>query len=169
MRHEKAGLAVPDVPLIYGNLLPPTSSKTLKQINVQRFNAEARQLGELPMYEPPITLWQIWLHSLHRYGAVCVTIAVLILVATAIKRRPLRWLSVTLLVLLATQLTLGSLVVILRKPADLTSAHVAVGALTLMTAFVLTVRSWRLYMPHAHQQRLAAFDVVPPGGRVAMD
>jgi heme A synthase len=48
-------------------------------------------------------------------------------------------------VLLFTQLTLGVLTVLLRKPADIASAHVAVGALVLVTTFVLAVRSMRLY------------------------
>jgi hypothetical protein len=37
------------------------------------------------------------------------------------------------------------LTVLLQKPADITSAHVAVGALVLLTTFVLAVRSMRLY------------------------
>jgi cytochrome c oxidase assembly protein subunit 15 len=46
--------------------------------------------------------------------------------------------------LLLIQVTLGLLTVYLRKPADVASAHVAIGALTLATTFVLTVRAWRL-------------------------
>jgi cytochrome c oxidase assembly protein subunit 15 len=171
MRHEKAGLAVIDFPLIYGKLLPPTSTKALAKINVTREIASAWETGDGYSVEAGswVTLWQIWIHSLHRYGAVCVSIAVLVLVGKSIMRPPLRWLALTLIVLLATQMTLGALVVILRKPADLTSAHVAVGALTLMTAFVLTVRSWRLYMPRRESQHLSAFDVVPMGARMAID
>jgi hypothetical protein len=37
------------------------------------------------------------------------------------------------------------LTVLWRKPADVASLHVAVGALTLVTTFVLTVRAARLY------------------------
>ena len=40
---------------------------------------------------------------------------------------------------------LGVLTVYLRKPADIASAHVAVGALVLVTAFTIAVRSMRLY------------------------
>ena len=35
----------------------------------------------------------------------------------------------------------------MRKPADIASSHVAVGALILMTTFVLLIRSMRLYSP----------------------
>ena len=50
-----------------------------------------------------------------------------------------------LLGLLAAQVTLGVLTVLLKKPADVASAHVAVGALLLLTTFVLLVRSMRIY------------------------
>jgi heme A synthase len=62
-------------------------------------------------------------------------------------RGDLRLLSGAIVVaaLLLVQLALGVLTVLLRKPADVASAHVAVGALTLVTTFVLTVRSVRLF------------------------
>ena len=44
-----------------------------------------------------------------------------------------------------TQVTIGALTVWMKKPADIASAHVAVGALTLVMTFVLTVRAMRLY------------------------
>jgi len=45
--------------------------------------------------------------------------------------------AVILLVLLMAQVTLGVLTVLLRKPADVASSHVAVGALVLVTSFVM--------------------------------
>jgi cytochrome c oxidase assembly protein subunit 15 len=167
MRHENAGLAVQDFPLIYGHLLPPMSQQAVHKINAHRLSVDVIVPGY--QYNRIVTLGQIWLHSLHRYGAVCVSIAVLVLVAMAARHRALRWLSITLLVLLVVQLTLGSLVVILRKPADLTSAHVAVGALTLMTAFVIAIRTWRLYVPRHRPRASEILNSVPRGARVAMD
>ena len=58
--------------------------------------------------------------------------------------RPLLAPAVLAAALLLVQLILGILTVLLRKPADVASAHVAVGALTLATTFVLAVRAWRL-------------------------
>ena len=49
--------------------------------------------------------------------------------------------AVILLLLLTAQVTLGVLTVLLRKPADVASAHVAVGALVLVTSFVMMVRA----------------------------
>jgi cytochrome c oxidase assembly protein subunit 15 len=58
--------------------------------------------------------------------------------------RPVLAPAVLAAALLLVQVTLGILTVLLRKPADVASAHVAVGALTLVTAFVLAVRAWRI-------------------------
>jgi cytochrome c oxidase assembly protein subunit 15 len=140
MRHFQAGLAIPDLPLAYGKLLPPIDSQQLDVANFIR----TRQLNL-----DPVTLGQIWLHMGHRLGAILVTMMVLALATLVIRRyrtqprlvRP----AVLLLILLATQLTLGVLTVVLRKPADVASAHVAIGALVLVTSFVLTARAWRIY------------------------
>src|SRR5688572_7664791 len=58
--------------------------------------------------------------------------------------RPILAPAVLSAALLLVQVILGILTVLLRKPADVASAHVAVGALTLATTFVLAVRAWRL-------------------------
>jgi heme A synthase len=73
-------------------------------------------------------------------------------------RRP----AVCLIGLLIAQITLGILTVLWRKPADIASLHVAVGALTLMTAFVLLARSIRLHRAAApiHAEQLHG-DLVP--------
>ena len=140
MRHYQAGLAIPDLPLAYGKLLPPTTQAQLDTINQDRIwnlNLE------------PVTLTQIWLHFSHRIGACLVTTAVLALVATILIRhrgdRDLLLPAWILSALLIVQLGLGILTVYLRKPADIASAHVAVGALVLVSAFVIAVRTLRLY------------------------
>jgi heme a synthase len=141
MRHYQAGLAIPDLPLAYGKLLPPVDQVQLDAANAFRVRMQ-----------PPldsVTLGQIWLHYGHRIGAVLVTLAVLALAGMVIGRyrhrpqliRP----AVLLIVLLAAQLTLGVLTVVLRKPADIASAHVAVGALVLVTSFWLTASAARIY------------------------
>ena len=56
---------------------------------------------------------------------------------------------------------LGVLTVLLHKPADIASAHVAVGALTLMTTFVLTARACRLYS-RKYRTVESGFEVLPP-------
>jgi cytochrome c oxidase assembly protein subunit 15 len=148
MRHEKAGLAVPDIPFIYGRLIPPATTAELASINSLR----AWQLDL-----PPVTLWQIWLHYAHRVGALVVSLFVIGLVLHIVlfhRRRPiLAVLAALLLGLLTTQLVLGLATVYYKKPADVASAHVAVGALVLMVSFVITAASVRLYRPREKTAR----------------
>jgi cytochrome c oxidase assembly protein subunit 15 len=151
MRHEQAGLAVPDFPLAYGMVIPHTDPASLAQINALR---------AWDLHLPPVTAAQIWLHMAHRLGAVLVTLAILLASGLVIlkyrARRALLAPAILLLALLAAQVTLGILTVLLRKPADVASAHVAVGALVLVCSFVLTVRSIRLYASRARALALAA-------------
>ena len=140
MRHFQAGLAIPDLPLAYGKILPPLNLDQLDAANWMRTR-------ELDL--DPVTLSQIWIHFLHRLGAIGVT-AMILTLATFVFRhyrtqprlsRP----AAVLIGLLMVQLTLGVLTVLLRKPADIASAHVAVGALVLVTSFVLMAGAIRLY------------------------
>ncbi len=141
MRHYQAGLAIPDMPLAYGKLLPPVDAAGLAQINRQRI------LINDPRIEH-VTLGQVWLHFGHRLGAIAVSAMLLTLVWTVWRQgrgAPLVWKpAALLLVLLATQLTLGWLTVTNRKPADIASYHVATGAMILFVTFTLAVRSRRL-------------------------
>jgi cytochrome c oxidase assembly protein subunit 15 len=140
MRHEKAGLAIPDLPLAYGQLLPPTSAPGLDAINQQR--AWNYQLD-------PVSLSQVWLHMSHRIGAIVVSTMLSALITISLTRfRANRWLlrpTLAVIALLLAQLTLGVLTVLMRKPADIASLHVATGALLLATTVVLTVRATRCY------------------------
>ena len=165
MRHYQAGLAIPDLPLAYGHLLPPTSGQQLDAVNyvrVREYNLDA------------VSLEQVWIHFAHRVGAVLVTVIVLALATVVIRRyrthpRLLRP-ALLLIVLLAAQLTLGVLTVLLRKPADVASAHVAVGALVLVSSFVLTVRAARLCAPRRpgiEPTAAGRLDVDPGGLAVA--
>lgn len=163
MRHSGAGLAIPDVPLAYGKILPPMNASELAAANHERA-WEVVKPGRAPL--APVTLGQIWIHFAHRIGAILVTAAIVALIVKAWQRRRehamLATPAVALIVLLAVQLTLGVLTVILRKPADVASAHVAVGALTLMTTAVLSLRTARAYSSAFRAQPVArGFDPAP--------
>jgi heme a synthase len=139
MRHHEAGLAIPDVPFAYGHVLPPTTTAELDQIN---------QLRAWKLDLPPVTLTQIGFHYAHRMGALLVSISATLLIGVIVLRHrdsALFTPALLLFVLLITQITLGLATVMKRKPADLASAYVAVGALCLVTAFTIAVRAFRLY------------------------
>jgi cytochrome c oxidase assembly protein subunit 15 len=139
MRHYDAGLAVPDLPLAYGKLIPPTDPASMDLYN--RYRAWNLNL-------PPVTATQIWLHMGHCLGAVLVTLLVLwasnLVFLHHRSQRALVIPASTLIALIVLQITLGILTVYKRKPADVASAHVAVGALILATMFILSVRVVRL-------------------------
>ena len=137
MRHNDAGLAIPDLPLHYGKLVPPTDQTALDAANRWRARSGSPDLR-------PVDLEQIWLHMAHRVGAVIVSLGAIVVIAKAWRAQPLRPFvaipACLLAVLLLTQLTLGVLTVLLHKPADVASVHVAVGALVLVTSVVLAAR-----------------------------
>ena len=138
MRHSDAGLAIPDFPTSYGHLFPPTRIDAA-------FRQEAIHQFGTGLGLNRVTLFQIWIHFAHRIGATLVTISVIALAAMILLRLPGRPAFVrpacAVLVLLVIQVTLGILTVLMRKPADIASAHVAVGALLLVTTCVIAMRA----------------------------
>jgi len=141
MRHHDAGLAIPDLPLAYGKVLPPLTGAQLKAVNHYR-------AWELNL--DPVTREQIWLAYAHRIGAMIVSFLLIVFIYGVLRHHrdgPLRPLAIILAGLLAAQLTLGVLTVIFRKPADIASAHVAVGALVLVTTWAMFVCAARMYAP----------------------
>lgn len=140
MRHNHAGLAIPDLPLAFGKVLPPTNHTQLE---------EANQTLIWTYHLPAVSMTQVWLHFAHRTGAVLVTIGLLTygtFVLLKLRRaRAVVALAAILLSLVTIQFTLGVLTVYWRKPADIASAHVACGALTLMTTGVAIAITARRY------------------------
>jgi cytochrome c oxidase assembly protein subunit 15 len=140
MRHSDAGLAIPDFPLVFGGLLPPH-------------------------WTP-----QIAIHYAHRVGALFVILAIAATVGHVwyhhSTRAELRRPAMLLMCLVLTQVTLGAFVIWSRKGVAINTAHVVVGALTLATSLVLTLRSHRVRFSDGVQAdvRLSA-QVAPHLGR----
>ena len=122
MRHEHAGLSIHDFPLAYGQVWPMVNAEQLAVINAQRIAS-----GEVPT-----TIGQIHLQMLHRTMAV-VLAALFVVYAWKARRAAMgvRLASRWWLALLIVQITLGAWTVWSNKAADVTTAHVAVGALIL--------------------------------------
>jgi cytochrome c oxidase assembly protein subunit 15 len=139
MRHQHAGLAIPDFPLAYGRVLPPLDAPAIERINQHRI--DARDFN-------PITRGQIILHFTHRVTAV----AVLVLVGFCVAGLGRSYGSQHLLAkagkawfaLVLCQALLGAATVWSNKSADIASAHVLGGALTLLLGSMLFVLArWR--------------------------
>jgi heme A synthase len=98
---------------------------------------------------PIVTANQVRLNLGHRAGAAVVSLAILLASGIVLTRyrqhKTLLIPAIALPVLLAGQITLGAYTVLLRKPADIASLHVAVGALTLLTTFILCTSAINLF------------------------
>ena len=117
MRHTGAGLAIPDFPLAFGHVIPP-------------------------MWDVGIAI-----HFAHRVGAGITTLALVAVTARILTRhrsrvelaRP----AASLLVIVAIQITLGAWTVWSGRQVAINTAHVATGALLLVTSVVLGLRVHR--------------------------
>jgi cytochrome c oxidase assembly protein subunit 15 len=139
MRHQHAGLAIPDFPSAYGKVWPAMDAESVAGYNQAR--------GELTATNP-ITSLQIGLQMTHRIAALLILISVA-WTAGAVRRRAgaqsvLAKLSIAWLALILVQATLGAATIWTNKAADLATAHVAVGALSLMNGVVLALVAARL-------------------------
>jgi cytochrome c oxidase assembly protein subunit 15 len=117
MRHTGAGLAIPDFPLAFGQLVPP------------HWDAK------------------IAIHFAHRVGALIATTFVLATTGHVFyhhrSRQELVRPAILLLLLVATQVTLGAFTVLTRKDVLINSLHVVTGGSVLATAVVLALRAHR--------------------------
>ncbi|MCC7374959.1 MAG: COX15/CtaA family protein [Verrucomicrobiales bacterium] len=126
MRHQHAGLAVPDFPLAYGQLWPSTDPAFLQQVNAARIDTRDFHA---------ITANHIYLHMAHRLFAWVV--AGMILVSGWRLRRDFGAASgpgrvATLwMALVVVQVALGAATVWTNKAADIATLHVLVGACCL--------------------------------------
>ena len=153
MRHTASGMAVPDFPLAYGQLIPSLAQDALDQYNRQLIYSDIRLAAD-----GPITAGQILIHMLHRGWALVVTAGIVLLSIRLYreKQKILRHFAHVLLALLFIQITLGALTVLTRKSFEIATAHVAIGAALLgcsvLTALVLLQLSGRFKVDALHSK-----------------
>jgi cytochrome c oxidase assembly protein subunit 15 len=131
MRHQHAGLAISDFPLAHGKIWPATSPEAIADYNAHR---PSGYVGK------PITAFQVNLQMIHRLVAYLIFLGVAVLPFLARKKMGgADWLakfSWFWLALLSIQIALGAWTVLSNKAADVTTLHVMVGALALLTGAV---------------------------------
>jgi cytochrome c oxidase assembly protein subunit 15 len=136
MRHEHAGLSIPDFPLAYGKILPDTSAAAIASIN------EARVADD----KVPTNALHIWIQMAHRAVAVIILLAVTAVAwrafANPIARSARLWATIWLVMIIA-QVVLGAWTIWSDKAADVATAHMALGALSLIVGVVFSFRLWR--------------------------
>jgi len=138
MRHQHAGLAIRDFPLAYGKLWPATDAASVAQYNEHRV--------EITNFNP-ITAFQIELQMVHRITAVLILCAVVFCAWHAWRkfswRSPIARLASFWLGLILCQVALGAATVLSDKAADIATAHVLVGALSLATGAMISIIAFR--------------------------
>ncbi len=153
MRHQHAGLAIPDFPLAYGKVLPPMDPASVASYNQNRYEIEALN---------PITAFQIGLQMVHRLIALLIFCAVAFCAWSTRRqlgaRHPLAKLSQVWVALIFLQVILGASTIWSHKAADIATAHVVVGALSLVVGALLTIVSFRVLIP----VRVAALAATEP-------
>ena len=139
MRHQHAGLAIPDFPAAYGKVWPDTSPAAVARYNQNRLDVFS---------ENSITAFQIELQMVHRIVALIILIAVSLGAWRAShylgRHHPLARLAFLWLGLVLTQAFLGAATIWTGKSADVATAHVACGALCLVTGGLTSLLSFRM-------------------------
>ena len=117
MRHNEAGLAIPDFPLAFGHVIPPVWDA------------------------------KVAIHFAHRVGAMIVAAVILATSSHVLYRHPQRRdlvrPALLLVALVLAQIALGGFVVWSGKHPLINTAHVVNGAAVLATSLMLTLRSFR--------------------------
>jgi cytochrome c oxidase assembly protein subunit 15 len=128
MRHQHAGLSIPDFPLAYGKIWPDTSPAAIASYNEHRV--------EINNWNA-ITAFQVILQMVHRMVALLIFLGVAAAAGLAIKklggRDGLTKFAWGWVFLLAVQIGLGIATIETNKAADIATLHVMVGALSLLT------------------------------------
>jgi cytochrome c oxidase assembly protein subunit 15 len=141
MRHQHAGLAIPDFPLAYGKLWPAMDAGSVARYNQQRIEVVAAN---------PITAFQIGLQMIHRLLAVAILGAVAFATWSTLRalggKNSLSRMALVWLGLILTQVALGAATIWSNKAADIATAHVLVGALALALGAILSIVSSRELM-----------------------
>lgn len=136
MRHEHAGLSIPDFPLAYGKILPDTSAAAIAAIN------EARVADD----KVPTNALHIWIQMAHRAVAIVIFLAVAAVAwrafANPIARSARFWAAIWF-VMITAQVALGAWTIWSNKAADVATAHMALGALSLIVGVLFSFRLWR--------------------------
>lgn len=138
MRHEHRGLSILDFPKAYGEWYPSITPEELAVINQER-SAQGR---------PETTMMLIHLQMGHRFLAYALFLLILAVAfrwgrnpdLPPLLRRAAQLWGVTVVI----QLILGIMTILTDRGFEVTSAHVAVGAWTLLSGILMVIYSGAL-------------------------
>jgi len=159
MRHQHAGLSIRDFPLAYGKLWPATDPASIAHYNEHRV--------EITDYNP-ITAFQVQLQMVHRLVALLILLAVAFCAWKSWRkfswRNPMTKVAAFWLGLILCQVVLGAATVLSGKAADIATAHVLVGALSLATGAILSIIAFHSPMAARQAAALSRAETQPSEG-----
>ena len=156
MRHQHAGLSISDFPLAHGQIWPDTSPASIARYNAERMDV---------VNQNPITAFQVVLQMIHRLGALLIFLGVAAAAGLSIKRLGIKdyltkfaffWLGLILI-----QVALGIETIWSNKAADIATAHVLVGALSLVTGSLWCIIALARKAPVSATDSSAVFNPQP--------
>jgi len=164
MRHEHAGLAIPDFPLAYHKIWPDMDTASVEGYNQRRLETQEAN---------PITAFQIRLQLAHRFAALLIFAGVA-WCARATRRQmgaghPLARFTLAWFALIGLQVLLGASTIWSNKASDVATAHVVVGALSLSAGALLTILAYRVLIPVAANLPASAPVGVLPARRIGQN
>jgi cytochrome c oxidase assembly protein subunit 15 len=134
MRHQHAGLAIPDFPLAYGRIWPAVDAQSIAHYNQQRIEV---------LDAKAITAFQVELQMVHRlvaFGTLCLVIGSAWVARRELGPRHFAARSTLIWVgFIVVQALLGAATIWSNKAADIATAHVLVGAVSLAFGSILSI------------------------------
>jgi heme a synthase len=161
MRHQHAGLAISDFPLAHGKIWPDTSDAAIAHYNAERMDVISQN---------PITAFQVILQMIHRLVALLIFLGVGAAVGISIKRLgkrdSLTKLTFFWFALICVQVGLGIETIWSNKAADIATAHVLVGALSLVTGVLWCIIAFGRSPRTAESEAPAVFGALAGANKI---
>lgn len=141
VRHHGAGLAIPDFPLNYGQLVPPLTPAGIEEGMIKYAeNPESYATTEHGWYSP----FHVAIHWVHRLWALAVVISLALLIHRVLRhagaQRKLTFPAAAIGFMLLLQLVLGASIIWTGRHPEIATAHQTLGAILLATTALLFFR-----------------------------
>lgn len=141
VRHHGAGLAIPDFPLSYGQIVPPLSQSGIEKAMIEYADDPDSYATSVHGWYSP---FHVAIHWSHRLWAIVVIIALDRLIKrvmrTAGSEMKLKFPAGAIGIMLLLQIALGTSIIWTGRHPEIATAHQTLGAILLATTALLYYR-----------------------------